>query len=129
VLSSHSENFGIAVVEALAVGRPVLISNKVNIWPEIESDNAGLVDDDTLEGTERLLRRWCEMLPVEREAMAARARSCFRAHFTMNQTALAIERQFSSAASQLVARENVDSDSGTVDLPGCVSRVSERLTK
>ena len=41
VLSSHSENFGIAVVESLAVGRPVLISNQVNIWPEIESDGVG----------------------------------------------------------------------------------------
>ncbi len=35
VLPSHQENFGIAVVEALACGRPVLISNKVNIWREI----------------------------------------------------------------------------------------------
>ena len=38
VLPSHQENFGISVVEALAVGRPVLISNQVNIWPEIEAD-------------------------------------------------------------------------------------------
>ncbi len=58
VLTSHSENFGIAVVESLAVGRPVLISNQVNIWREIENDGAGLVEDDTPEGTERLLRRW-----------------------------------------------------------------------
>jgi glycosyltransferase involved in cell wall biosynthesis len=99
VLSSHSENFGIAVVEALAVGRPVLISNKVNIWPEIESDGVGLVDDDTLEGTERLLRRWFDLLPAECEAMAARARASFLRRYTMNQTAVAIDRLFSSAAS------------------------------
>ena len=35
VLPSHQENFGIAVVEALACKRPVLISDKVNIWREI----------------------------------------------------------------------------------------------
>ena len=63
VLPSHSENFGIAVVESLAVGRPVLISNQVNIWPEIEADGAGLVEDDTPEGTERLLRHWFALLP------------------------------------------------------------------
>jgi len=32
-LPSHQENFGIVVAEALAYGKPVLISDKVNIWP------------------------------------------------------------------------------------------------
>ena len=98
VLSSHSENFGIAVVESLAVGRPVLISNKVNIWPEIEGNRAGLVDDDTLEGTERLLRRWFDLPPAERDAIAARARPCYQEHFALARTALAIDQLFSSAA-------------------------------
>ena len=98
VLSSHSENFGIAVVESLAVGRPVLISNRVNIWPEIESDGAGLVEDDTLEGTERLLRRWFNLPVAERDAMAVHARRSFVGRYTMNQTALAIENVFSPVA-------------------------------
>jgi glycosyltransferase involved in cell wall biosynthesis len=98
VLSSHSENFGIAVVESLAVGRPVLISNQVNIWQEIESDGAGLVENDTPEGTERLLRRWFDLLPEERDAMAASARPSFERHFTMNRTALALDRVFAAAA-------------------------------
>jgi glycosyltransferase involved in cell wall biosynthesis len=99
VLSSHSENFGIAVVESLAVGSPVLISNQVNIWPEIEKDGVGLVEEDTLAGTERLLRRWFELSPRERAAMSARTRSCFEKRFTMNRTVLAIERLFSSVDS------------------------------
>jgi len=56
VLPSHQENFGIAVVEALACGKPVLISNKVNTWREIVAGNAGIVEEDTLEGTKQLLR-------------------------------------------------------------------------
>lgn len=119
VLSSHSENFGIAVVEALAVGRPVLISNQVNIWPEIERDKAGLVDDDTLEGTERLLRRWLDLLPEERDAMAARARPCFQAHFTMNRTAQAIEQLFSSAAPPLGKNDGINGDSIDPDVSSC----------
>jgi glycosyltransferase involved in cell wall biosynthesis len=55
VLPSHQENFGIAVVEALACGKPVLISNQVNIWREIEAAGAGWVAPDTLEGTMSLL--------------------------------------------------------------------------
>jgi len=43
VLPSYSENFGIAVIEAMACGLPVVISDKVNIWPEISTAKAGLV--------------------------------------------------------------------------------------
>jgi glycosyltransferase involved in cell wall biosynthesis len=116
VLSSHSENFGIAVVESLAVGRPVLISNQVNIWPEIERDKAGLVDDDTLEGTERLLRRWFDLAPGERDAMATRTRLCFQTHFTMNRTALAIDQLFSSVASPLGKSDGADPVSNDTDV-------------
>jgi glycosyltransferase involved in cell wall biosynthesis len=96
VLPSHQENFGITIVESLAVGRPVLISNQVNIWADIESDKVGFVEDDTLEGTERLLRRWFDLAPAERDAMAALARPCFLKRYTMNKTAVAIDRIFSS---------------------------------
>ena len=43
VLPSHGENFGLAVVEAMACGMPVLISDKVGIWPEVAEYEAGLV--------------------------------------------------------------------------------------
>jgi len=97
VQPSHQENFGVAVVEALAVGRPVLISNQVNIWPAIEGDRVGLVDDDTLEGVQRLLRRWFNLPAAERDAMAARARGSFMARFAMNRAAVAINNVFAAA--------------------------------
>lgn len=89
VLPSHQENFGISVVESLAVGRPVLISNQVNIWRQIVQDEVGLVEDDTLSGTAELLRRWFAMPREERDAMAKRAVPTFRARFNLD-TAVAV---------------------------------------
>jgi glycosyltransferase involved in cell wall biosynthesis len=94
VLPSHQENFGISVVEALSVGRPVLISNQVNIWRQIEQDQVGLVEDDTLQGTENLLRRWFKLPPADRDAMARRARPCFLERFNMNRAAETINDLF-----------------------------------
>ena len=43
VLPSYSENFGLAVIEAMAASLPVIISDNVNIWPEVETSQAGRV--------------------------------------------------------------------------------------
>jgi glycosyltransferase involved in cell wall biosynthesis len=81
VLPSHQENFGIAVVEALACGTPVLISDQINIWREIVSDGCGLAEKDDLPGTRRLLERWLATAGDERECMRARAKRCFAERF------------------------------------------------
>ena len=84
ILPSHQENFGIAVVEALAAGVPVLISNRVNIWREIDADRAGYVETDDFDGTVRLLQRWIDTTPSERDAMRQNARKCFEQRFEIN---------------------------------------------
>lgn len=117
VLSSHSENFGVAVVESLAAGRPVLISNQVNIWSEIEKDGVGLVEDDTLEGTERLLRRWFDLSHAERDAMAARARPSFVRRYRINGTMTAIEQIFSSKVSPASLDDGARRASNQLDAP------------
>ncbi|MEY2541329.1 MAG: hypothetical protein QOI22_931 [Verrucomicrobiota bacterium] len=84
ILPSHQENFGMAVVEALAVGLPVLISERVNIWREIDNDHAGYVESDDLPGTIRLIERWMATPLAEREMMRANARKCFGRRFEIN---------------------------------------------
>ena len=42
-LLSYSENFGNVVAEAMAAGAAVVISDRVNIWPEIARAEAGIV--------------------------------------------------------------------------------------
>jgi glycosyltransferase involved in cell wall biosynthesis len=43
VLPSYSENFGMVVIEAMACGTPVVISDKVGIHREINENKAGVV--------------------------------------------------------------------------------------
>jgi glycosyltransferase involved in cell wall biosynthesis len=90
ILPSHQENFGIAVAEALACGVPVLISNKVNIWREIESARAGLIEDDTLEGTTGLLTRWLQKSPASWDEMKKNARNCFNERFNVESAAASL---------------------------------------
>ena len=94
ILPSHQENFGIAVAEALACGRPVLLSDKVNIASEIAEDGAGFMELDTSAGTERLIARWIEAPVEEREAMSARAIETFHSRYDMRENAKTIVRLF-----------------------------------
>jgi len=84
VLPSHQENFGMAVVEALAAGLPVLISNRINIWREVDEDRAGYVESDDFSGTVRLLNRWIAAPETVRAGMRANARRCFAQRFEIN---------------------------------------------
>jgi glycosyltransferase involved in cell wall biosynthesis len=97
VLPSHQENFGIAVAEALACGRAVLLSDKVNIAAEIAQDGAGLMETDTAAGTARLLERWMAMTGGEREAMGVRAAECFRRRYDLRENVKTIVRVFEGA--------------------------------
>lgn len=83
VLPSHQENFGVAVVEALACGRPVLISDKVNIWREIQAGNAGIVFDDTAQATAQALTRWAATPASGQDLLRATAMRTFQQHFTV----------------------------------------------
>jgi glycosyltransferase involved in cell wall biosynthesis len=87
VRPSHQENVGMAVIEALACGTPVLLSHAVNMAREIEASGAGLVDADTLAGCSRLLERWLALPQAGRSAMAESAMACFRQKFEITQTA------------------------------------------
>ncbi len=44
-LPSYQENFGIAVAEAARMGLPLVISNRVNLWPDVRETSAGIVTD------------------------------------------------------------------------------------
>jgi glycosyltransferase involved in cell wall biosynthesis len=97
VLPSHQENFGIVVAEALACSLPVLISNKVNIWREIEGDHAGIVAEDTLAGALSLFERWFALGESERTLMRINALRCFTQRFEIHSAAESLYRAMSTS--------------------------------
>jgi len=79
VLPSHQENFGIAVAEALACYKPVLISDQVNIWREIK--NGGFVSPDTFEGTRSIIEKWLNLSVIDKKQMAQNAWNVYHENF------------------------------------------------
>jgi len=87
ILPSHQENFGIVVAEALACGTPVLTTDKVNIWREVEAGGAGLITADDADGIESLIRRFLALSPKARAQMGAAGLATFLAHFDVGTAA------------------------------------------
>jgi len=84
ILPSHQENYGMVVAEACSVGKPVLLTNKVNLWREIESTCAGMVAEDNAEGISKMLNAWDEGRIHGTEKSALR---CFRDHLHVKNAA------------------------------------------
>jgi glycosyltransferase involved in cell wall biosynthesis len=87
VLFSHQENFGIAVVEALACETPVLISDKVNIWREIIDRGAGWAATDSVASIAGCLKEWLERSPAAHATARSQARAAFLEVFEAGQAA------------------------------------------
>ena len=96
VLPSHQENFGIAVVEALACGRPVLITKPINIAPDLATDGCAIVEEDTAAGVRALLTRWIVLSPETRISMGERALLSFAARYDMRKNTAVILQAFNS---------------------------------
>ena len=102
VLPSHQENFGIAVVEALSLGVPVIVSDKVNIWREIVDSGAGFAGDDSAAATTVNLRRWLALDEAGRRSMRAAATACYARSFTMQAAA---KRLLSAISAHIAASD------------------------
>ena len=78
VLPSHQENFGIAVVEALAAGCPVLVSDHVNIHDQITAAGVGGVAKTRIDELAAELTLWMGNPDLRAAASARAAGLCAR---------------------------------------------------
>lgn len=81
LLPSYSESFGIVVVEAMAAGLPMVISNRVNIWREIDAARAALVVNPDAREVAKAISTLLDSPALGKE-MGARGRRLARERFS-----------------------------------------------
>lgn len=95
VLPSFSESFGMSIVEALACGTPVVISDRVNIYREIEAAQCGVVTrreiTEIANGILFLLQH-----PAEAKQMGLRGRALVEEKFTWTAVADSMKSVYQS---------------------------------
>ena len=103
VLPSYSENFGVAAVEALACGLPVVISDQVGIHQEIAAAGAGIVVPTHVDALAEGLARLCAD-PGGRHTMARAARRLAAERFSLPAMTNGLLRMYADIS---VERSNV----------------------
>jgi glycosyltransferase involved in cell wall biosynthesis len=98
VLPSHSENFGIAVLEAMAAGLPSLITPNVGLAPVIEQHQLGWVVPQEIETTSDALIAFFQQSPQHRQIMKQKARCLVESQFTWSQIAQQLIVQYAQSS-------------------------------
>jgi len=104
VLPSLHENFGVAVIEAMASGTPVIVSNRVALGSVIRSSAAGLVIEPTVDALRSSLRHILSN-PAIGEDMGRRGREVALNTFTWERIVPAIVNVYSETIGALQNRK------------------------
>jgi glycosyltransferase involved in cell wall biosynthesis len=103
VLPSYSENFGNVVLEAMAVGRPVVVTPEVGLAPVVSAIGAGLVTEG---GPESLSRAIAALLndAARRREMGKRGEHAVADRFSWPAVAAQMEALYESVIARRSAR-------------------------
>jgi glycosyltransferase involved in cell wall biosynthesis len=83
LLCSHNENFGIAVVESLGFGKPVLTTYKVDTYKKILDYKAGYVTNNDVKSFSRIINKFENLNLKQKKLMSKNAQNCFNENFNL----------------------------------------------
>ena len=86
LLSSHGENFGVSLVESLCLGKPVITTNKVNIWKVIAKYKAGICANDNVNSFSKSLEKFNNLKKKDLDKLKTNSLKCFRKNFDLSAT-------------------------------------------
>lgn len=84
LLSSHGENFGISLVEALSVSVPVITTDRVNISNEILDYKAGFISKNSVTSFSNNLLKFIQLDKKKKKNMSKQALKCFKKNFEIS---------------------------------------------
>ena len=84
LLPSHGENFGISLVEALSLKKPVITTDKVNISKVIKKFNAGLISKNNLNSFKLRLKEFENYKQKTLSLISSNALKCFKKNFDLS---------------------------------------------
>ncbi len=105
VLLSRRENFGMAAIEAMAAGLPVLLSNAVGLADYVKQAQAGFVVSDRLE---QVVEKWSYLLSgiAQRREMGYCGRQLVKESFSKESVSLRMRELFSNVIQESKRKVN-----------------------
>ena len=110
-LPSHQENFGVVIPEAMSASKPILTSDKVNIWRELQADGAAIVVSDDVDSVRLGLERLLEMPPAEREKMGKAALRAFQKRYDVANFAVELQETIGSIVADRAKKHSKNTNS------------------
>ncbi|MEH2191968.1 MAG: glycosyltransferase [Nostoc sp.] len=94
-LTSYSENFGVAVLEALAMGIPVIVTPGVALATVVQQNKLGYVPELDVQAIAKAIEQYLTHTP-EAKDMGDRARKIISENYTWDQVAVKMEQIYES---------------------------------
>ena len=83
VLASHGENFGVSIVESLSCSKPVLTTNKVNIYKKIIKYKSGYISKDNVNSFFSILKKFHNLNTKQLIKLSKNSLKCFNDNFNL----------------------------------------------